>query len=397
MSATPVRYFDSTMRGLGGIDGTPGSFTSILDKIAVTGYGQVTAINITVLDGVATANFNANEGFQKYATIRVSGSDIAALNGDHYVKDATTNTCSWPTGAPNGVTTTTVTIKGAPLGFVTVFTDTNKRVIKSGSIDSTGQFIYFDDTPGKYVVIAAYESMNSMTDGINKSPNSVALSFWSKSQQANTTKRNWFIVGDDKCFYYCVSPYTQTLSQKSLLESGYQYAGFFAGDIPEETVLKKYSFLITSSGSTNDISQAGSYSYSGITGHGNDANTNVVMSRDYLGINKSISIKINPLGHYAKGGQMTTCPPLPNPGNAKISIVPLFVMEEYTKCCRGKLPGFYSLAHSTTGNLKTGLIFDDFESLENRAVMAANIDYNVQSDSPSSVYFFDITGPWRLE
>ncbi len=47
MAATATRFYNSTMRGLGGIDGTPGSFVNIFDKIASTGYGEVTAINIT--------------------------------------------------------------------------------------------------------------------------------------------------------------------------------------------------------------------------------------------------------------------------------------------------------------------------------------------------------------
>ena len=400
MSSTPVRYFDSTMRGLGGIDGTPGSFLSIADKVLMNGYGEVTALNITVLNGVARANFNLDESFREGATIRVLGSDIVALNGDHLVTAATNDYCSWATLAANGTTTTTVTVKGAPLGWSAVATAVNKRTYKSNAPTATGHIIRFVDTTAQYLSVHAYESMSNIDTGVNKQPAIVTYSEWPKSQSANTVKRNWFILGDDKGFFFGIN-ITNTLSENSLSEVNYPFAVYWIGEGISEDITKTNLFIVTSENQTNHAGIS-VYVYSTVAFINttdtviSTTSTPHCAARDYLDIALSPMIKIkSEVGEGQSGYQtVSNYPPFPNPGNNRIFLSRMTIMENLTKSRRGILPGLYSLNHSSIGNLCSGSVIPSPAGFENKKLMCILGSGN-HTSQVSAAHIFDMTGPWR--
>lgn len=400
MAATNTRYYNSTMRGLGGIDGTPGSLTSILDKVTSLGYGEVTAINITVSGGIARANFNLNESFQVNSTIRVSGSNIAALNGDHLVTDASNSYASWPTGAADGVTSTTVTVKGAPLGFNIAFTDTNKRGYTSSSLESTGHFISVDDTTAKYATIFCYEKMTGISTGIGRNPAQDSQSDWPKSQTADTTKRDWIIIGDDRGFYYGIAAPTNTLSVGDIGLQPWPFTFYFVGEAIDETPIKQHCFLLFSERNVQHFGRVTSATtYSGIavtdySVHGSyPGYVSHTVSRDFLGSSKSPRIRLQTEMGIGVSGRFGAGPPYPNPGNNKTFLTRITVHEETTNMRRGTLPGAYALAHNGSGSLTTTSIIENVEGLENRILMCfASTKFSSTFDS---LMIFDITGNWR--
>ena len=400
MSSTPVRYYDSTMRGLGGIDGTPGSFLTIADKVLMNGYGEVTALNITVLNGVARVNFNPGESFREGATVRVSGSDIVALNGDHLVSTATNDYCSWATSAPDGTTTTTVTVKGAPLGWSAVATATNKRTYKSNSPTATGHIVRFSDTTAQYLSVNAYESMSSIDAGVNKIPAIVTYSEWPNSQSADTIKRNWFILGDDKGFFFGIN-IIDTLSANSLSEVQYPFAVYWIGEGISEDITKTNLFIVTSENQSN---HAGISHYSsGTVAYVNTTDTALsstptphCAARDYLDISLSPMIRIkSEVGNGQSGYHpVADYPPFPNPGNNRIFLSRMIISENQNKARRGVAPGIYSLSHSSIGTLKNGSVLPSPSGFENKKLMCI-LGTGAHISQITAAHIFDMTGPWR--
>lgn len=403
MSSTPTRFYNSTMRGLGGINGTPGSLVSIMDKVCVTGAGEVTAINITVLNGVATANLNVNEGFQRYTTVRITGSDIAALNGDHFLFDGGDNFAKWYTGAANGTTTTTVTIKIAPLGFVTQFTGANRRVYKSASVDASGHSIQVNDTTAMYATIYAYETATSVTAGTNKNPIVETTSMWPKSISADAVMKDWVIIADDKGIYWGIAPDDTYKAVNDISEQPNPFCFYFVGEGIDESPIKGNMFIVTTESGPYSVANSGyQASYAGFANlQGFNANSlnyaSHTVSRDYSGVTKSSYVYIRPeIDGNSYSGRFTASmsPPYPNPSNNKVFVTPYIVMEQNTLNRRGKMPGAYALAHSGSGALRTGSILTDVVGLENRNIMVFSSFYSSYT-VPEMVLLFDITGGWR--
>lgn len=393
MASTAVRYYDSSMRGLGGIDGTPGAFLTIADKVLMNGYGEVTAINIVVLDGKATANFNPGEGFKENATVRISGADIPVLNGDHFVESVGADSVSWSTTAANGTTTTPVTVMGAPLGYSVVVTGTNKRGYKSNAPDGTGHAIYIDDTTAAYLTIRCYESMSAPGVGLNPNPPEGTLSEWPKSYQANTTKRDWFIVGDNKGFHYGVACFG-LYHPLSINSPDNTFAIYWVGEGVEETPLKTNFFLLTSEWTTSHPGRAAS-STSGSVFINTSSHT---VSRDFADVVispfVSTMLESTSSSEYSTLHNPTYNPPWPNPGNGRTFLSKMRVLEHSSKCRRGTVPGIYGLAHSSKGGLSTGSLFKGVLGLEDRVLIGIGTGSNINR-TPELIHVFDIKGPWR--
>lgn len=388
------------MRGLGGINGTPGSFTTLFDKVGVNGAGDLSPTSIVVLNGRATANFATNDSFQVNTTIRVVNASIPALNGDTVVDRTGDNWCSWPTAAANGTSTSVTTIKIAPLGFSTLFTATNRRSYKSTSLDAGEFVISINDTTARYLTIALYETMTSITAGTNKTHSS-DVAEWPKSDVASAAMKDWFIIGDDRGFYFGVS-ISGTPASGDIAAQSAPFTIYWVGEEIDETPIKKYCASLYAENGTAAV-HVGRHG-DGVFGGINITNTSIYgnypgyyshsMARDFSGVSKSIRVLIGTDGGSYNSGNFSDGPPFPNPGNNKIFVTQLVVREELSFCRRAKKPGAYALAHRTSGTLATGAILEDVVGLENRKLMAFTIS-GVSYTQILGVMLFDITGGWR--
>ena len=84
----PVKWINNAMRGAPQISGTAGSLLAAIDAFLLTGFGVTTAVNVTVANGIATANLQAGQSFDKNVIVLVDGATPAELNGEAGVDTA---------------------------------------------------------------------------------------------------------------------------------------------------------------------------------------------------------------------------------------------------------------------------------------------------------------------
>lgn len=393
MAATPVRYYDSTFRGLGGIDGTPGSFIALFDKIGITGFGDLTVQSLVVVDGVATATFTTNESFDLRATLRLAGvTDMIALNGDHQLKATGTNWVSWNTAAANGTASGSMTMKVAPLGYIKPVSGTNKAGYQSASSDANKCIINIDDTYSTYLKIAVYETMSDVNTGLGRIPTVDRVSEWAKSGGANTTKYPFYIVGDDKGFYYGTCVYNVNFG------SNYSFCSYYVGEFADELPIKRFNFVLVSDANITHpgraVNNAIATRMENMAGNHDVNVVNIKMQRDQTFYGFGANARLLSTAGAVVSSLVTYAPTLPNPVNNRIYIAEAYLSEWTANTRRGMMPGIYSLIHADKGPLTTGIIIDNVETLPNRKLMFVGMGtYGYSVNGPGVL--FDITGPWR--
>ena len=394
MAATPVRYYDSTFRGLGGIDGTPGSFIALFDKIGITGFGDLTVQTLVVLNGVATATFTTNESFDIRATLRLAGvTNLVALNGDHQLKEVGTNWVSWNTAQADGTATGSMTMKVAPLGYIKPHSGTNKASYQSASADANKCLINIDDTYSSYLKITTFETMSDVNSGTGRMTTTERVSEWAKSGGANATKYPFFIVGDDKGFFFGTQVYNVNIN------AGYTFCTYYVGEIADEMPIKRFNFVLFSEANTSHPGRSASNSnymrLENMAGtHDSTNQVNMKIQRDQTFYVFGANLRLLSSAGTFFSSANTIAPVLPNPVNNRIFIADCYVSEVAGNTRRGKMPGLYGLVHSNYGSLIPFAIIDNIETMPNRKFMFIGLgQYGYTVGGPGVL--FDITGPWR--
>ena len=89
MATFPVKYINNNMRGAPQLPGTAGTLIAVLDAFLITGFGQVTALSVTVAGGIATASLQSGRGEQvrvaypspQMCRIVIRGFESSAIGG----------------------------------------------------------------------------------------------------------------------------------------------------------------------------------------------------------------------------------------------------------------------------------------------------------------------------
>ena len=207
----PVHYIHSDMRGAPVLSGTRGTLIALLDAFLVTGFGQVTANSVEVAGGVATASLQPGQGFSLHANIQVAGATPAALNGVSRVIEATETSVKFPTDAPDGVATGTITIKVAPVGgWQKVNSATNKAVFRSTDTKGARHYLRIDETgTATFARVRGFEAMTTIDAGTGMYPTNALVNgggYWSKSTQANATPVVYDLIADSRFFLLRICP-----------------------------------------------------------------------------------------------------------------------------------------------------------------------------------------------
>lgn len=184
MATFPVKYIHNNMRGAPQVSGTPGTLLAALRAFLITGFGQVTALSVTVAGGVATASLQAGQSFDPYCVVLVEGATPAELNGEARVLTASGSSITWATTAADGPATGSIKIKVAPVGqWEEVFADTNTAVFRSTDIQGPRFFWKVaDDT--SFARVCGYEAMTDVITGVGPfpSPNQIpGGGYWIKA------------------------------------------------------------------------------------------------------------------------------------------------------------------------------------------------------------------------
>lgn len=212
-----------------GAAGSEGQMLQLLDNCLIDGFNQQTASSASQADGVVTISFGTSHGFIERQRIIVSGATDTALNGNHRVlKVLGSDIVIDAVGVT--VLTGAIKVKVAPLGWESVFGNTNplKRAYRSANAASTQTVLYLDmslpaghgynaTNPAKRAMVSICEDMttlgvqiNSYTDTVNdyaKNPNGSLFWYQAKlssktSSVTSTINATWVVVGNSDYFYF---------------------------------------------------------------------------------------------------------------------------------------------------------------------------------------------------
>lgn len=392
-----VKFLSSTMPNAPQLSATDGSMIAVLDACLVNGWNTTTADSVTVAAGVVTANFSAGHPFIKWQVVIVAGATPAGLNGEARVTEATTNTVKWQvTGVADGTATETITLKTAPLGWQKPHAGTNKGAYK---IDNTKYpaspacLVRFDDNYTYGAKVAGYESMSGIDTGTNQFPSAGQNSngLWVIKTESSSTRENrsWFIIGDDKLFYFGINNYTADLIYAGPTWTAFgQYAN---------NAIDPFAFVVT--GSASNESPSIYYASDTVFTTSSRADRQyIARSYDGLSASKNYLAKTWPSEY---GGSGTSSGPLayPNGPNNGLYMCPIDLFESSPNGFqhRGAYPGAYMLPHNLAGRLvadkRSTLLDDTIAGFEGRVVGFYPI-----AESPGvrswGIVAFDLTGPW---
>lgn len=217
----PVKWFASSFRGAPTLNGQAGTLVATLKACLVDGFGEVTPSAVTVSGGVATATHSADDFFEDYAVIKISGASDADLNGEARVISHTSTTTSWATTATDGSKTGTIKIRYAPVGgWEQSYSKTDVAVFKSTDAAANGHYLRVADNYSGAAAqngrVVGYTGMTGVDTGTGPFPTNSQISgggYWRKSQLNNADAVPWWIVGDSRFFVpFFLTGYPQSVS-----------------------------------------------------------------------------------------------------------------------------------------------------------------------------------------
>lgn len=393
--STSVKFFHSTMSNAPQLSATKGSLIAVLDACLVNGWNTTTADSVTVAAGEVTANFSAGHPFVKWQVIQVAGATPAGLNGEARVTAVTTNTVKWQvTGVADGTATGSITVKTPPLGWQKPHAGTNKGAYK---IDNTKYpaspacLVRFDDNYTYGAKVAGYESMSGIDTGTNQFPSAGQNpnGLWvMKTESASTSEnRSWFVIGDDKTFYFGINNYNADLNYNGATWSAFgQYAN---------NAIDPYAFVV--SGTANSETTA-VYNQSDNAFYANPRSSRQYIARGYDGLTASVEFEVRswPNQYGASGAGPIAYPNGPNNG---LYLCPADLVESsvYGWQHRGAYPGAYMLPQNLIGRVladrRSPVLDDTIAGFEGRVVGFYPMAYSPANRS-WSIVAFDLTGPW---
>ena len=357
-----------------------------------TGFGQVTAISVTVASGIATAALQAGETFDVGCVVWVEGATPAGLNGEARVLTASNTSITFATSAPDGAATGVIKIKVAPAGWVQAFSATNVSVIKSASVEATGLFLRVDDTGTTTCRVVGYESMSGASTGAAPFPLASQMAgglWWPKSQAANATSRPWRIFARDRSFLLWVSPSTSATDQGTgMLFSFGDYLPARSGDA--------FSCLLTGGISAGDVGSStttctGCLGY----GNGNALPGNTFIARAPLAVGSALNVRKisahNSAGSYSGGaGYSNNTFPYPNSANNALRLSPL-ELHHSTYGYLGDVAGVHHTAQTLGESFATDAPVQGEGAYAGRTLIALRV-----GPLAGGTVFVDSTGPWEF-
>lgn len=195
--------------GMPVVNGIPGSFLEAFKKIMVNGTDKVSYTEIKVIDGLAYITALVDwQVFHEGVTINVEGCDEPLLNGFQTVKTFTKFNYCFETTAADGTYGGSIKVNQPPAGWVILYSGTNEAVFVSGNLDTLGVCIKIKETTSLYADVEIYESMTSLTDGVNKA-NPLMLGANRvfrivKTNQANTVQMHYWFAADNTSCHFCI-------------------------------------------------------------------------------------------------------------------------------------------------------------------------------------------------
>lgn len=388
---TSVKYFHSGMAGAPVMSGTVGSLLAVLDACLVNGFGLKTVNSLVVSNNVATATINTGHSAEVDTVVEIAGATPAALNGQWKVTAVSGNNVSWETsGIANQTATGTISLKLAGAGWVKEFSGANLGAYRSPNILGTRMYLRVDDTATTAARVIGYETMSDINTGTGLFPTTTQLNgglYWSKSSAADSTRREWMLIADDRMFYFARS------NVLGVLES-YETGVF--GDFISAKSGDAYACVINGTSANNAGSAISVDTYP--VGFSNGVSAGLYAAKSYTGIGSAVQLGKNfpiitgnsyqNISGFVAGGIA-----FPNPQDGGVYIVPHYLLEFSPNSIRGVSPGFYCSPQAFTSTVFPAReTITGVTAFPNKKFKSIPLRINPGIGTPC---FVDITGPWR--
>ena len=397
MATYPVTHINSEMRGAPIITGnTRGNLIAAIDAWRL-GFGQVTAVSVTVTGGVATAVLQPDQGFDLHTVIEVAGATPAALNGKSRVTEvnAAKTEIKFPTDAPNGVATGTITIKVAGSGWNKPFSGASDAAYQSADPLSS-KFLYRVTETGTVNMarLRGYETMTSLTAGTGLFPTNAQANgggYWPKSYQADAVPVRYDIIGDSRFVMVGIAIGSSAyVDYKNVALRG------FGDPIPLNPAGDAFAACLSCNQSTN-ATDAQYGTFGGPTSLGSGA---IFAARARAGTGTSRDMSSRPYVGTAGGtsGADGALGPFPDPVDGKIKLSQVFLYDDANATyptARAVVPGLlYVPMSGVAAVIQPRDYLIGTGALEGRILMALPLSVSPTA-SQDGVGFVDLTGPWR--
>jgi hypothetical protein len=388
---TSVKHFHSGMVGAPVLNGVAGSLIGLLNACLVTGFDTKAATSLVVAAGVATLSFSGTHSATVDSVILVSGSSIAAIDGEQKVTAISSGVVKFATSEPDGTATGTITFKMAPAGWMQPFIGTNLATYKSADPASTGMILHVDDTAAQLCRVVGYESMTDVNTGLGAFPTTAQISgggYWHKSGAASAVATQWVIVTDGRKFILSNAPW---------YFSAPNYAGSVTRGFGDDLALRPGGDVYACSLSYS-IS-ASVYSCDGGLDYGNLLQQ--AMPRGYTGLGSCVLHLCAPyVGNpsYASGMD-TFMGDFPSLVDGGLRFSRKFFATSTNTPPRSNLPGLYHVPQAKLFDyFKTKDTIQGSGTLVGRTLICLSVSSspgNASNNSNTGASFVDITGPWR--
>lgn len=388
MASFPVKWISSTMRGAPAISGTPGTLIAALDAFFLHGWGQVSASQIEVTGGVATATVNAGDTFVRHAVIEVAGASASAINGQARVTGGTSTTVTWITDAADGTYTGTITIKYAPVGgWEKVYSKTNVAVYRS--TDPAGSRFYYrvNDTGATMARIVGYEDMTSVDDGTAPFPTAAQSNggrYWYRSTSAGSTPSAYCFIADSRAVL-------------SLTRYGVTWAadgnwGVFCG-FGDMQALSPSGDAWAAAVAYPD---AATHSIGALEANVSDA---IYWARAKTGMGGAVATSSRPYvgSESAMSGRDSTLGACPSSVDGQLKLSRRWLASSASnRTPRAHVPGLLHVPQSDAlAAIGDGTVIDGTGEWAGRLLLALSTDITSYSGAAQGLSVVDISGPWR--
>lgn len=388
-----IKFISSTQVGAPVMCGQAGACIAILNACLINGFNVQPLLSIERKSSVATVKTSVAHGYQADDVVLISGAVDDRFNGDHRIQNVTTTTFDFDID-PSAPSTAQMTTPGSlvarisPLHWTQPFAQDQTVVYRSSSPQSPQPYLQIDEKPQfsghsgglRACQASLYESMSDVNQGSGRSQ-----VFWRKSQNEIPVARPWFLVGNERCFWFCVS-WSETYPNR--------YVPYFFGDVNSFKSGDGFAAMIA--GYTDlgyDSGDPGNFNASDVMfplGVINPVNSGIYLMRSHhqLGGSVMATLTVGP-GPGGAIGMGNTSMPFPNPVDNGIYMTPVMIQEAPTGALRGLLPGMLCPLHFITINGLT--TFDRFilDGVARKILVAQGI-----ANYGNSRLAFDLTGPW---
>ena len=400
MATYPIKHINSEMRGAPVITGnTRGNVIAAVDAWRL-GFAQVTAIGVTVANGVATAQLQPGQSFDLNAVVDVAGAvaPMAALNGESRVIELVGGgpNIRFPTTAPNGTATGTITIKVAGSGWDKPFSGPNNAMYRSSDPIGSRFFYNMNETGVTNMArVRGFENATSVTAGTGLFPTNAQINgggYWVKSSMTDAAPVRYDIVGDSRFVLVMLAPG---------VSSGSSYIAANVRGFGEPLALNPAGDPYAACISCNQYSNSGDPQYGTFGGASSLGAGAIFAARSRLGTGTAKDQHSRPFvgGSGASSGEDPFLGPLPDPVDGRLKFSQYFIHDDSgtaTPTARAIVPG---LLHVPQSGLRALISARDIVigsgALEGRILMA--IPTSLYATSAGDGFsFVDLTGPWRI-